>query len=359
VDITHNQQEKMCYIFQDVCPTEFSTEKWCEVKIMRKNFRGLLFFAIFIMATICAAQEPPTKTKKSTPAKPEVQENKPPVASASEQEEQRRFREMVMRPVVYKLPGMEQVKVISDLSYTGGDSPYRKMDVYVPAGVAKSDRLPAVVFLHGGASERLTPKDWGIYTSWGRLIAASNMVGVTFTHRLGFPKTLLNEGASDVADALNYVRTNADSLNIDKDRICLIAFSAGGPLLSMAMRDKPSYVRCLVAFYAFMDVQQSEFHRNSETPETVKRFSNITYLADGDASKIAPLFIARAGQDEIPTMNDSIDRFIREAISKNAAITVMNHPQGAHGFDNRNDDERSREIIQAAIAFMKLHLGVK
>jgi dienelactone hydrolase len=96
----------------------------------------------------------------------------------------------------------------------------------------------------------------------------------------------------------------------------------------------------------------------SETVETTKRFSNITLL-DENTRRIAPLFIARAGQDEIPTMNDSIDRFILEAISKNAAITVMNHPGGAHGFDNRNDDERSREIIQAAIAFMKLHLENK
>ena len=326
---------------------------------MRKNFRCLLLFAILMTATICAAQRPSTDITKESPAQPASQENKPPATDASEQERERRFREMVMRPVVYKLAGAEKAKVISDLNYTGTDSPYRKMDVYVPAGIAKSERRPAVLFLHGGIGERFTPKDWGIYTSWGRLIAASNMVGVTFTHRLGFPRTLLTEGASDVADALNYIRTNADSLNIDKDRICLIAFSAGGPLLSMAMRDKPSYVRCLVAFYAFMDVQQSEFHRTSETPETVKKFSNINYLTDGDASHIAPLFIARAGQDEIPTMNDSIDRFIREAISKNAAITVMNHPQGAHGFDNRNDDERSREIIQAAIAFMKLHLGLK
>jgi acetyl esterase/lipase len=309
---------------------------------MRKNFRGLLLFVIFIMAMTCAAQE-----------------NKPPTTDAAQQERERRFREAVMRPVVYKLAGMEQVKVISNLNYTGTDSPYRKMDVYVPPGVNKSERLPAVIFLHGGASERFTPKDWGIYTSWGRLIAASRMVGVTFTHRLGFPKTLLTEGASDVNDAINYIRTNADSLNIDKERICLIAFSAGGPLLSMAMREKPAYVRCLIAFYAFMDVQQSEFHRASETQEIIKKFSNITYLTDADASKIAPLFIARAGRDEIPTMNDSIDRFIREAISKNAAITVVNHPQGAHGFDNSNDDERSREIIQAAIAFMKLHLGVK
>lgn len=329
--------------------------------MMRNSFAcGLLFGFLLLTTTICRAQQQPSpvETKKEVPASAASQENKPHANPAAEQEQERRFREMVMRPVVYKVAGMEQAKVVADLTYTGTDSPYRKMDVYLPAGVAKSEKLPAVIFLHGGAAERLTPKNWGIYTSWGRLIAASGMVGVTFTHRLGYPKTLLAEGESDVNSAINYVRSNADSLNIDKDRMCLIAFSAGGPLLSKAMRDKPSYVRCLVAFYAFMDVQQSAAHRASETPETIKRFSNITHL-DGNTGKIAPLFIARAGQDQIPTMNDSIDRFILEAISKNAALTVMNHPQGAHGFDNSNDDERSREIIRAAIAFMKQHLGLK
>jgi acetyl esterase/lipase len=184
------------------------------------------------------------------------------------------------------------------------------------------------------------------------------MVGVTFTHRLGYPNPLLAEAASDVNAALNYIRANADSLNIDKDRICLAAYSAGGPMLSIAMRDKPQYVRCLVAFYAFMDIQQSELHRTNETADMVKTYSPITYLAN-DAGKIPPIFIARAGLDEIPTMNDSIDRFIREAISKNAPITVANHPQGVHGFDNQNDDDRSREIVQSVLAFMRFYLGVR
>jgi hypothetical protein len=89
----------------------------------------------------------------------------------------------------------------------------------------------------------------------------------------------------------------------------------------------------------------------------LKTFSPISYLAN-DAGKIAPIFVARAGLDAIPTMNDSIDRFIREAISKNAQIIVANHPQGVHGFDNQTDDDRSREIIQSVLAFMKTHLAV-
>jgi acetyl esterase/lipase len=267
------------------------------------------------------------------------------------------MREIVNMPVVYRVPEMDKVIVKSDLKYTNTNDPNLLMDVYFPPGIAKGERRPAVVFIHGGAGAQFKPKDWGFYTSWGRLVAASGMIGVTFTHRLGYPKPLLAEAASDVNAAINYIRANADSLNIDKDRLCLAAYSAGGPLLSLGMRDRPEYVRCLVAFYAFLDIQQSEPHRSSETPEMLKRFSPITYLTS-DAARLAPIFVARAGLDEVPTMNDSIDRFISEAISKNASIIVANHPQGVHGFDNQTDDDRSREIIRSAIDFIKVHLGV-
>jgi acetyl esterase/lipase len=168
-------------------------------------------------------------------------------------------------------------------------------------------------------------------------------------------KSIPEKAAADVRDAVKYVRENADKYHIDKERICLIAYSAGGPLLTLAMRGDMPFVRCLVGFYAFMDIQQSDY-RKTEKPETVKAFSPITYLQT-DASKIPPMFIARAGRDEVPTMRDSIDRFINEALAKNIALTFANDPQGVHGFDNQNDDERSREIIRAAIEFIRLHLG--
>jgi acetyl esterase/lipase len=266
------------------------------------------------------------------------------------------FEEMVMMPVVYKLPGMDRVAVKKDLNYKPAETnPPLKMDVYSPPEAARGEKRPAVIFIHGGAGAETNPKNWGVYITWGKLVAASGLVGVTFTHRLGFPKTLITEGAADVADAIAYVRANSDALGVDKDRICLASYSAGGPMLSTAMREKPAYVRCLVAFYSFLDIGQSSFHRESETPETIKKFAPITYL-DENAGRIAPIFIARAGLDEIPTMNDSIDRFIREALAKNANIEVMNHPTGVHGFDNQNDNERSREIIERSLAFMHKHL---
>jgi hypothetical protein len=114
-------------------------------------------------------------------------------------------------------------------------------------------------------------------------------------------------------------------------------------------------VRCLVAVYAFLDVQQSSLHREHESAGRVRQFSMIAHLGEQRARQI-PMFVARAGLDAIPTMNDSIDRFIARAIRENANVIVMNHPAGVHGFDNQNDDDRSREIMEAMLTFLRRHL---
>ena len=278
-------------------------------------------------------------------------------AKPAAESQRRSFREIATLPVVYSVPGMSRVSVKSDLRYTSAGGPHLLMDVYALPRLRRGERRPAVLFIHGSVPPGSPAKDMGVFRSWGRLAAATGMVGVTFTHRLGYPKPLLNESAADVEAAVAYVRANADSLGVDKDRLCLAAYSGGGPLLSAAMRDRPPYVRCLVAFYAFLDVQQSEPHRAHEAAETLKTFSPITHLGT-DAGRIAPIFVARAGLDEIPTMNDSIDRFVREAVRQNAPLTVYNHPRGVHGFDNQTDDARSREIVRAALDFMRTHLGL-
>jgi acetyl esterase/lipase len=279
----------------------------------------------------------------------------PTVAQNNVPPEVRETARKVMMPVVYKVPGTDKVKVVQNLKYTTTADPNILMDVYLPPDLARTEHRPVVIFIHGGAKPEWTAKDWGVYAAWGRLVAASGFVGVTFTHRLEYPNKSLENAALDVTAAINYVRANADKYNVDRDRICLIAYSAGGTMLSLAMRGDMPYVRCLVGFYAFMDIQQSDYRR-TETPETVQAFSPITHLQK-NASKIPPMFIGRAGRDEVPTMDDSIDRFVKEALVRNIAITLANHPQGVHGFDNQNDDERSREIICSAIAFMQIHLN--
>jgi acetyl esterase/lipase len=267
---------------------------------------------------------------------------------------QKTYEEIVNAPVVLKVQGTDAVKVQADLRYSQAD-PHLFMDVFSPPGTKAGDKHPVVMFIHGGAGSASRPKDWGLYKSWGRLVAASGFTAVTFNHRLGYPDPLLEESAADVAAAIDYVRAHARQWNADGDRICLAAFSAGGPMLTLGFDQKRPYIRCLIGFYAFMDIQQTGLHGKYEPAERVRAFSPIEHLGDSYARSV-PMFIARAGLDEIPTMNDSIDRYITKAIASNANLVVWNHPTGTHTFDNQNDDDRSREIIAAALEFMKQHL---
>ena len=208
-------------------------------------------------------------------------------------------------------------------------------------------RRPIVMLVHGGVPTSLPVKEMGAYRSWGRLLAAQGMVAVTFTHRLRWPLRQLQESAADVRAAIDLVRASASKFNAHPDRMCIAAYSAGGPLLTVALQDERRYVRCQLAIYPLVDVQG--FGAADEA-----KFALKTYV---DRPSFPPLFLARAGRDAIPTLNERLDAFIGSAIAANAPITIVNHPTGAHGFDVANDDERSREIIRAALEFMKAHLN--
>lgn len=258
------------------------------------------------------------------------------------------------KPIVYHVDGMRDVRVRRDVVYKRDAGAELKMNIYSPALLSGEARVPAVFFVHGGPiPEQYMPTQWGVFISYGELAAASALVGVSFNHRLYAPSDF-ERSQADVAAAINYVREHAAELNVDADRIALWYFSGGGPLLSAVLRDRPSYVRCVLAFYAFLDMRH-------------------TVPADADAAKVAratelsaaaqvrakggglPMFVARAGLDQ-PMINRSIDTFVQEALAGNAPLDLMNHPAGRHGFDILDDDERSREIIARAVAFAQVHV---
>lgn len=53
---------------------------------------------------------------------------------------------------------------------------------------------------------------------------------------------------------------------------------------------------------------------------------------------------------------DTIDRFVAAALKKNVTIDVMNHATGQHGFDFRDDNQRTGEIHARTLEFIRTHL---
>jgi acetyl esterase/lipase len=267
------------------------------------------------------------------------------------------IKEVATPRIVYSVPGMEQVKAQKDLTYKRVGEAELKMDVYAPLNLGGGVRRPAVVFIHGGAvppNLRTKPKEWGVYVSHGQLAAAAGFVGITFNHRFyGWDKKSLTDAQGDVSDALAFIRENAERLGVDKDRICLWSLSAGSLLLNQAISDAPSFIRCLVYYYAVMDLEPMRKERPAITDEVVKEFSPLNRLR-GAKGAFAPIFIARAGREE-PALNVAVDRFVQEAMTKNATLDLSNHAEGRHGFDTLDDLERTREIIKRTWEFIKAH----
>jgi acetyl esterase/lipase len=114
---------------------------------------------------------------------------------------------------------------------------------------------------------------------------------------------------SDVMAAVDYVRANSNAIGVDPDRIGIWAFSGGGPLLSWCLRERPSFLKCLVAFYAMLDIRHLvPSGADAEQAERVRRLSPAAHLAHGSIP--LPTLVARAGLDT-PMINTGIDIYVR------------------------------------------------
>jgi acetyl esterase/lipase len=264
------------------------------------------------------------------------------------------FEEMVRMRVVLRLPGMDAAQVRRDLVYRTAAGQPLHMDVYSPPGPPHA--RPAVILVHGGPLPRTGAKNMGVFVSYGELLAASGFVAVAFDHRFLAPDRLV-DAREDVAEVVARVRSGAESLGVDPDRLALWAFSGGGPLLTAPLRERPSWLRAVVAYYAVLDLRQPPPGADDDglSPEQRRDFSPVCALGD-DARDAPPLLVARAGLDP-PWLNDGALRFVEAALARGARLDLLNHPDGRHGFDILDDDARTAEIIRRTLAFLEDHLA--
>ena len=277
-------------------------------------------------------------------------------------------RDPAKTPVVYSVPGMTQAIVRSAVVFDHSPATPLALDAYLPRGLRKGERRPAIVFISG--AERV--RHWRWFITWGQLAAAHGLVGIVPDKRYprGFDGT--RAGFEDTEKLLAFLADKGDRLGVDPRRICLWTFSAGGRLTSVGLQpDKPNgtsgtrqagmpalpgEVRCLVSFYGVLDMsgELSSVSNEADRETLLRHYSPVQALESLVASggRSPSLFIARAGKDSA-FINNGIDRFTSAALRLNAPITVVNYADGDHGFDGFNDTSQSRAIISAALRFVQ------
>jgi acetyl esterase/lipase len=263
--------------------------------------------------------------------------------------------DLFTKPLVYAVPGMDEVETRRNVVYrTLDDGTELTMDVYSPPGLTASERRPGVVLVHGGpvpVEAWPTVKDWAVFTSYGRLLAASGLIGVTFNHRY-VRMQQIEESASYIDSAFAYARGQASAFHLDPERLAAWAFSGGGPFLGPLLTARPAWLRCLLSYYAVLDLRPVKDRiPGGLSDEALQRFSPVACLPAGGYDG-PPVLIARAGRDQ-PWLNATVDDFVHRALAANVPLDLMNHPQGQHGFDILDDDARSREILARTLDFLK------
>jgi dienelactone hydrolase len=255
-------------------------------------------------------------------------------------------------PVVYELPGMDQVEAHNDLIYKSVDGQPLYANVYAPPASQRDParRLPAVVFV--GRQEAQ-------YTSWGKLVAASGMMAVTCdVSPMGYYEHL-REPEQDVLALLEYVRGQGERLGIDASRLGIWACSSQPPIgWRMALREAPAFIHCLVCCYGMLNLEH--LLTEADPPETwalLREYSLVKYL-NQRPQVLPPILVVRAGRDH-PLLNRSIDAFVVEALRQNAPIEVINYPEGRYAFDVLDATSRARQIIRRTLAFLQTHLGAE
>jgi hypothetical protein len=260
------------------------------------------------------------------------------------------------RRAVYRIQGMENAMIRKDVVFRTAEAGPLTMDVYYPADIASGARLPAVVFVAGyndvGYEKMLGCKfkEMAMSGSWGQLTAASGLVAIAYTNR---------DPAADLDALLQHVRQNAPALGIDENRIGVFACSGNVPLALWAlMQEGRDFLKCAALLYGFM----LDLDGATGVAEAAQmfRFTNPTAgTSIDDLPPTLPLFIVRAGQEQFPHLNDSIDRFVAKALTRNQPITFVNHATGPHSFDLLHDSETTREIIRQLLSFLRSQLLVE
>ena len=226
--------------------------------------------------------------------------------------------------VVYDVPATKNVKVKTDVPYSGNLS----IDVYAPPDAKAGDKFPAVIFLNAiGDAPGNKVKSWEIYKSFPRLMAAHGIIGIS----MDMDGAKIQENLRALFD---FLEKDGAKHGIDASRLGVYAASANTTQsLVYLMSDAASKnIRAAALFYGATPAPNTRIRKDLPV---------LFILAEGDA------------QGFFGQQSANLWQRVMEAKAPWTLVYASNLP---HAFDAFTDRDESRRVIQQAIAFWKSNL---
>jgi Flp pilus assembly protein TadD len=227
--------------------------------------------------------------------------------------------------VVYDVPGTAAVRVRREIVYLDGAERDLALDLYLPPELEAGATRPAVVFLNA-IGDRLPDrvKEWGIYSSWPRLVAAHGLAGISMDCD--------GEHVQESLAALfAFLEREGASLGVDASRLGTYAASAnvGEATRYLMGAGCAAGIRCAALYYGWPEVERPR-----------RDLPVLAITAEGDLARSREMLATLWGR----------------ILETGAPWTLEIATDLPHAFDAFADRDESRRVIQRTLAFWKSHL---
>ena len=227
--------------------------------------------------------------------------------------------------VVYDTPATKAVKVTPEVTYLKDDRSDLKIDIYSPADAKSVERRPAVIFLNAiGDRPGDKVKNWEIYRSWPRLVAAHGMVGIS----MDADSTRIQDSLKGVFD---FIDREGAKHGIDPDRLGVYAASAN-------VTESTIY---LMGDGAHKGIKAAALYYGGAPQGVIRKDLPVLFIvAEGDVGGL--------GDQSLPLW--------QRVAEARAPWTMVFASRMPHAFDAFEDNDESRRHIQQTLAFWRTHL---
>ena len=238
---------------------------------------------------------------------------------------QRKMEEGSLDPLSYGVvlddPGMNDVKVKTDLVYLSDEKGTLHFDLYAPPQKNPRSPLPAIIFLNAIGEREGGPrvKSWGIYKSWPRLMAAKGYIGISM-------ETDGTRVSQSISALFDFLTKQAGQLNIDATRLGVYAASA----------NVSSSLQYVMSNGACQGIKAAVLYYGGRPQGPFRKDLLVFFVvSEGD--------VQRTGYAGL----------WNEVLKNNAPWTIVMGTGMPHAFDAYSDNENARKIIKQTIAFWK------
>lgn len=262
-----------------------------------------------------------------------------------------------------------------NIPYANDTLKKHQLDIYLPD--SHQAKLPLVIWIHGGAwNHNDKYADMGYMTETVRGFIENGYAFASIDYRHSTTK-IFPAQIQDCSQGVQYLFDNAEKYGIDKSRIALIGFSAGGHLasiLGLSLNNdvkefyppsgKPSYkLKAILDFYGPADLLMMSAKQDPDLgsdpiyqllgaaavkrPDLARKASPVTYVDKNDP----PFFIVNGEKDESVPYQQSVllKSMLDLAGVKNELTIVTGAPHYGKMFD-------AEEIRLKLFQFLKTHL---